>query len=98
MGKTSLEDLREEFVRDFVFPALRADAAYEQDYLLGTSLARPLIAKAQMEVVRKENADAVALRLSESDMALLDELTSPRAQSILETTGESAACDARSTF
>ena len=46
----------------------------------------------------RENAEAVALRLSESDMALLDELTSPRAQSILETTGESAACDARSTF
>jgi argininosuccinate synthase len=47
-------------VRDFVFPALRADAAYEQDYLMGTSLARPLIAKAQMEVVKKEGADAVA--------------------------------------
>jgi argininosuccinate synthase len=47
-------------VRDFVFPALRADAAYEQDYLMGTSLARPLIAKAQMEVVAKEGADAVA--------------------------------------
>jgi argininosuccinate synthase len=53
-------DLREEFVRDFVFPALRADAAYEQDYLMGTSLARPIIAKAQMEVVKKEGADAVA--------------------------------------
>jgi argininosuccinate synthase len=55
-----VEDLREEFVRDFVFPALRADAAYEQDYLMGTSLARPIIAKAQMEVVKKEGADAVA--------------------------------------
>ena len=53
-------DLREEFVRDFVFPALRADAAYEQDDLMGTSLARPIIAKAQMEVVKKEGADAVS--------------------------------------
>jgi argininosuccinate synthase len=59
-SKVYVEDLREEFVRDFVFPALRADAAYEQDYLMGTSLARPLIAKAQMEVVKKEGADAVA--------------------------------------
>jgi argininosuccinate synthase len=53
-------DLREEFVRDYVFPALRADAAYEQEYLMGTSLARPVIAKAQMAVVRAEGADAVA--------------------------------------
>ena len=59
-SKVYVEDLREEFVRDFVFPALRADAAYEQDYLLGTSLARPIIAKGQMEVVKKEGADAVA--------------------------------------
>jgi argininosuccinate synthase len=59
-SKVYVEDLREEFVRDFVFPALRADAAYEQDYLMGTSLARPLIAKAQMEVVKKEGAQAVA--------------------------------------
>jgi argininosuccinate synthase len=59
-SRVYVEDLREEFVRDFVFPALRADAAYEQEYLMGTSLARPLIAKAQMEVVRKEGADAVA--------------------------------------
>jgi argininosuccinate synthase len=59
-SKVYVEDLREEFVRDFVFPALRADAAYEQDYLMGTSLARPLIAKAQMEVVKKEGAHAVA--------------------------------------
>jgi argininosuccinate synthase len=59
-SKCHVYDLREEFVRDFVFPALRADAAYEQDYLMGTSLARPIIAKAQMEVVKKEGADAVA--------------------------------------
>ena len=55
-----VEDLREEFVRDFVFPALQANAIYEGSYLLGTSVARPLIAKAQIEVLRKENADAVS--------------------------------------
>src|SRR3954467_4231593 len=59
-SKCHVVDLREEFVRDFVWPMLRADAAYEQDYLLGTSIARPIIAKAQMEVVKKEGADAVA--------------------------------------
>jgi argininosuccinate synthase len=59
-ARVYVDDLREEFVRDFVFPALRADAAYEQDYLMGTSLARPLIAKAQMAIVKKEGADAVA--------------------------------------
>ena len=59
-SKCHVVDLREEFVRDFVFPMLRADAAYEQDYLMGTSIARPVIAKAQMEVVKKEGADAVA--------------------------------------
>jgi argininosuccinate synthase len=59
-SKVYVEDLREEFVRDFVFPALRADAAYEQEYLMVTSLARPLIAKGQMGVVKKEGADAVA--------------------------------------
>src|SRR5574341_2282727 len=53
-------DLREEFVRDFLFPMLRANAVYEGGYLLGTSIARPLIAKAQVEVAAKEHADAVA--------------------------------------
>jgi argininosuccinate synthase len=53
-------DLREEFVRDFVFPMLRANAVYENSYLMGTSIARPLIAKAQVEVARKEGADAVS--------------------------------------
>jgi argininosuccinate synthase len=53
-------DLREEFVRDFVFPVLRANAVYEGGYLLGTSFARPLIAKGQVEVARTEGADAVA--------------------------------------
>jgi len=55
-----VEDLREEFVRDFVFPCLKANALYEGRYLLGTSMARPLIAKGQMAVVRKEGADAVS--------------------------------------
>ncbi len=54
------EDLREEFVRDFVFPAMRANAIYEGTYLLGTSVARPLIAKAQIDVLRNEGADAVS--------------------------------------
>ena len=53
-------DLREEFARDFVFPMLRAGAVYEGHYLLGTSIARPMIAKGQMEVARKTGADAVA--------------------------------------
>jgi argininosuccinate synthase len=53
-------DLREEFVRDFVFPVLRANATYEAGYLLGTSFARPLIAKGQVAVARAEGADAVA--------------------------------------
>ena len=55
-----IEDLREEFVRDFVFPMLRANAVYEGSYLLGTSIARPLIAKRQIEVARRPGADAVA--------------------------------------
>jgi argininosuccinate synthase len=55
-----ITDLREEFVRDFVFPVLRANAVYESGYLLGTSFARPLIARAQVEVARAEGADAVA--------------------------------------
>jgi argininosuccinate synthase len=53
-------DLREEFVRDFLFPMLRASAIYEGAYLLGTSIARPLIARAQVDVARREGADAVA--------------------------------------
>jgi argininosuccinate synthase len=53
-------DLREEFVRDFLFPMLRANAVYESGYLLGTSIARPLIARAQVEIALKEGADAVA--------------------------------------
>ncbi|MBI5560244.1 MAG: argininosuccinate synthase [Deltaproteobacteria bacterium] len=55
-----IKDLKEEFVRDFVFPMLRAGAVYEGGYLMGTSIARPLIAKAQMDVARKCGADAVA--------------------------------------
>ena len=54
-----IEDLREEFVRDYVFPMFRANALYEGVYLLGTSIARPLIAKAQIDIARKVGADAV---------------------------------------
>jgi argininosuccinate synthase len=55
-----IRDLREEFVRDFVFPMLRANAVYEGAYLMGTSIARPLIAKAQVEIAREVGADAVS--------------------------------------
>jgi len=55
-----IEDLKEEFVRDFVWPAFRANAVYESGYLLGTSLARPLIAMRQVEVARKFGADSVS--------------------------------------
>ena len=55
-----ISDLREEFVRDYVFPMIRAGALYEDQYLLGTSIARPLIAKKQVEIARQFGADAVA--------------------------------------
>src|SRR5438034_7622600 len=55
-----IEDLREEFVRDYVFPMFRANALYEGQYLLGTAIARPLIAKRQIEIAEKVSADAVA--------------------------------------
>ena len=55
-----IEDLREEFVRDYVFPMFRANTVYEGVYLLGTSIARPLIAKRQIEIAKKVGADAVA--------------------------------------
>jgi len=55
-----VEDLREEFVRDYVFPMFRANAVYEGQYLLGTSIARPLIGKKQIEIAEKVGADAVA--------------------------------------
>ncbi len=58
--KIFIKDLREEFVKDFVFPMLRAGSVYEGTYLLGTSIARPLIAKAQMEIARSVRADGVA--------------------------------------
>jgi argininosuccinate synthase len=59
-SKAYVEDLKEEFVRDYVFPAFRANAIYEGTYLLGTSIARPLIAKRQIEIAARENADAVS--------------------------------------
>jgi argininosuccinate synthase len=58
--KVYIDDLREEFVRDFVYPMFRANAIYEGHYLLGTSIARPLIAKRQMEIAALEGADAVS--------------------------------------
>ena len=59
-SKLYIEDLREEFVRDYVWTAVKANAVYEGVYLMGTSLARPVIAKRQIEIARTENADAVA--------------------------------------
>ena len=58
--KVIISDLREEFVKDYVFPAFRANAIYEGSYLLGTSLARPIIAKEQVRIAEQENADAVS--------------------------------------
>src|ERR1700710_1326760 len=55
-----IEDVREEFVRDYVFPMFRANALYEGEYLLGTSIARPLIAKHLVEIARKTGADAIS--------------------------------------
>ncbi len=55
-----IEDLREEFTKDYVFPMFRANALYEGQYLLGTSIARPLIAKRQIEIARELGADAVS--------------------------------------
>jgi argininosuccinate synthase len=55
-----VEDMRDEFVRDFIYPMFRANAIYEDSYLLGTSIARPLIAKKQIEIAAKEGADAVS--------------------------------------
>src|SRR3954465_14391204 len=59
-SKCYVFDLREEFLRDYVFPTLQAGAIYERDYLLGTSMARPLIAKKLVDVAALEDADAVA--------------------------------------
>ena len=59
-SKCYIEDLTEEFARDFIFPMIQAGAIYENQYFLGTSIARPLIAKGMMEVVRKEKADTIS--------------------------------------
>ena len=58
--KIYIEDLKEEFVKDYVFPMFRCNALYEGEYLLGTSIARPLIAKRQIEIANKEKAYAVS--------------------------------------
>ncbi len=59
-SKVYIVDLRKEFMRDYIFPMLRANAVYEGSYLLGTSIARPLIARKQIEIAERENADSVA--------------------------------------
>jgi argininosuccinate synthase len=59
-SKCIIEDLREEFARDFIFPMFQAGAIYEGQYLLGTAIARPMIAKRMVEIAREENADAIA--------------------------------------
>src|SRR4029079_10230350 len=59
-SKIYIDDLREEFARDFIFPMVQAGAIYENQYFLGTSIARPLIAKRLVEIARREKADAVA--------------------------------------
>ncbi|MFH1387299.1 MAG: argininosuccinate synthase [bacterium] len=59
-SKIYIEDLQEEFAKDFLFPMIKAGAVYEGEYLLGTSIARPLIAKRQIEIAKEEKADAVA--------------------------------------
>src|SRR5882724_7661270 len=59
-SKIYIDDLREEFARDFIFPMIHAGAIYENQYFLGTSIARPLIAKRMIEIARREKADAIA--------------------------------------
>ena len=59
-SKIYIEDVKREFVEDYIFPTLKAGAIYEGKYLLGTSMARPLIAKKMVEIARKEGAEAVA--------------------------------------
>src|SRR5437764_7423138 len=59
-SKLYIDDLQEEFARDFIFPMMQAGAIYENQYFLGTSIARPLIAKRMVEIARKEKADAIA--------------------------------------
>ncbi|MBD3309147.1 argininosuccinate synthase, partial [candidate division KSB3 bacterium] len=59
-SKVYVEDLREEFVKDFIFPAIQGNAMYEGRYLLGTSLARPVIAKKQIEIAYAEDAEYVS--------------------------------------
>ena len=60
LPSASSEDLREEFARDFIFPMFQAGAIYEGQYFLGTSIARPLIAKRMVEIARAESAEAIA--------------------------------------
>src|SRR5437667_12418704 len=59
-SKIFIDDLQEEFARDFIFPMVQSGAVYEGQYFLGTSIARPLIARRMVEIAKKENADAIA--------------------------------------
>ena len=59
-SKVYIEDLKNEFIKDFIFPMIQSSALYEGSYLLGTSIARPLISKRQIEIAKKENAYAVS--------------------------------------
>src|ERR1019366_9018383 len=59
-AKVYIDDLREEFAGDFIYPMVQAGAVYENQYLLGTSIARPLIAKRMIEIAQREKADAIA--------------------------------------
>ena len=59
-SKLYIDDLQEEFARDFIFPMMRAGAIYENQYFLGTSIARPLIAKRMVEIARNESAEYIA--------------------------------------
>ena len=59
-SKVFIEDLREEFITNYIYPTLRAGAIYEHEYLLGTSFGRPLIAKRQVEIAQQEGANMVA--------------------------------------
>ena len=70
--KIIIEDLREIFVKDYVFPMIRGNALYEGIYLLGTSIARPLIAKRQIEIAKKYNAQAVSHGSTGKEMTKLD--------------------------
>ena len=71
-SKVYVEDLRKEFVSNYIYPAFRANAIYESRYLLGTAIARPIIAKRQIEIAELEGATAVSHGATEKEMTKLD--------------------------